>query len=429
MELLDQRITALESRLGDLFTLLQERLPAKDATPSTPDSSGLPGDTAEDPPLTSIHLNLATPGPRREASSRRDSNLFTDLPQDLGNASYVENVPDIACYVLNRLSIRAFMKWTVDYHMFLAQHGNTAKKVSAFISAGVRTALLDAWGDPQYTELEFMKASYKDIVLMVMKTLQAKSYRDLLYSLHKDVDFPNAEKYKGKELEIRIYKRFHSDCLGYRSAFELVYNFHTTHNPNFENWKIRLENKKDTVIHTFLSKIPFLTYAETVAAEMAPSNTKYLRLKSFFAPFYEQLQKDLATAEGGIALQRKNIPIAREMGVMERAKSSLTAIFPDYDEEDWFWEQLTDANAKQELHVMSDSIPSDRGCTAMMLKGKCERAKCTYSHAEAALRKLFDEYWEILSQHRFRRFPANTPKVPQKLTNLAEEQGESDDDT
>jgi hypothetical protein len=274
-----------------------------------------------------------------------------------------------------------------------------------------------------------MNESYKDIVIMVMKSLQARNPRDLIYSLNKDVDFPNAEKYKGKELEIRIYKRFYSDCLGYRSAFELVYNFHTTHNPNLEKLKIRLENKKETVIHTFLSKIPFLTYAETIAREMGSSNTQYMHLKNFLAPFYEQLQTDLATAEGGIALQRKNIPIVREIAVMERAKSNLTAIFPCYDEEEWFWEQLHDANAQQELHVLTDPIPSDRGCTAMLLKGKCERSKCSYSHAETALRKLYDEYWDILSQHRFRRFPANSPKVPQRLTNIEEAQEESDDDT
>ena len=93
------------------------------------------------------------------------------------------------------------------------------------------------------------------------------------------------------------------------------------------------------------------------------------------------MEKDLRTAEAGIAMVKKAIAIEKEIEEKNMYKASYAANHRvpkslhtlEEDEQD---------GIEGSLNVLHTDSPK-KACTALALEGKCERLVCTYSHSSA----------------------------------------------
>ena len=432
-------LSDIKSQIASLTSLMQQfmgqaSISVKEAESKNPtEKAELKDPTVRVPFTPHARFNLTGDTPDfgkglTEREKRRSSNLFADLPvvsddvKDNNGLStkgvvYVEPAPTTETK-LTKLTVAAVIEWATQVHEYKMNYPESKRTIATMIDKSVIDQLITHWNDPKYTALQFQKASYNDALELIRKKLQARDPVRLRRALC-SLKFPNLEMYEKTELNSFTFRKYLADTSASRLSYLHNLNFHITNNPNLESLRIRWELKANSPIQIWLDSLPHQTYVKNVLNDMGAYSATYLSMDDFLSEFMSEMQQDNERAEAAKLLIEKNIPLnvtRSQKAFKQRESSQLHAFFMDEEDLSWPKYALPESQAAydyfteyEEVYAMEGNVnsTSTRGCHAKLLKGECTRVKCTYSHEEADLRRLYDEYMKVLLHHRFRNFPSH----------------------
>jgi len=386
---------------------------------------------------------------------RRSSNLFKDLPQvekdvkderEVRGAIYLEPAPT-ADMKLTKLTVSDVIEWCTKVHEYFQIYPDSKRTIATMVDRKIVDVLITHWNNPNYTALQFQRATYQDVMALIQKKLQARD-PNRFQRILQNVIFPNKNMYENVELNSFTFKRYYTDVSAHRLTFLHHLNFHTTDNPNLEGLKIKydLKGKTTTPLKIWTDSLPHQTYVQNVLNDMSAYTASYHSMEDFLSGYMNEMYMDNERAEFAKLLIEKNIPLnvpTRSLKVAkQREASRLNAFYMDESDMPWPRYALPDSDAihdyfaeYEEMHALDNAGKSTRGCHSMLLKRECKRVKCTYSHEEADLLRLYVEYMTVLLHHPFRRLlppeveskPSRDQGYTRKLAHVEQYEDEGSD--